>query len=276
MIVSIKGENYTGKTTFGFTAPNNVGYHEFDIGSVKRVSPRFLKELEAKQIIVTQYPLPAEITRANLGMPTGKISGMRELWELYCKNFCADLDNKKVKSIVTDTFSQSYQVCMDAVLQTIQERQERQGKIVNGQGYREQLQRMEYREVNTRMHAILDEAIKSCARGDTEVIVFVHHMADQYGLVQKGGEAEEGVIGRDAKGWKSNGLGAADLVDYTMLFERGNPKKKYMDSKQDANKFYATVQKAGEVRSIGGLVIEDPTFIKLQAQVMLASKALGG
>jgi len=276
MLISIHGENYTGKTTFACSAPYNLAYHEFDIGSFSRVAPRFKTQLDAKQIIVTQYPMPESITRASLGLPTAKITGMRELWEKFCIGFCKDLDNTDMRSIAVDTFSQSYQVSMDTVLQTIQERQERTGKIKDNLGYREQLQRMEYREVNTRMHAVLDEAIKSCACGNTDVIIFVHHMADQYGLVQKGGETEEGVIGRDAKGWKSNGIGAADLVDYTMLFEKGNPKKKHGEGKQDPNKFYATVQKAGEVRSIGGLVIEDPTYIKLQAQVMMASKALGG
>ena len=277
MIISIKGENYTGKTTFGCTCPKKIGYHEFDIGSFKRVSPRFKKELEAGEITVVQYPLPKEVTRASLGTAvTAKVIGMQELWEEFCKNFCADLDNPDVKTIVVDTFSQTYQICMDSVLQTIQARQDRKNGNKPVDHYREQLQKQEYRDVNTRMHALLDEAIKSCDKKDTDTIVFVHHMADQYGLIQKGGEIEEGVIGRDAKGWKSNGLAASDLVDWVLLFQRGDAKQKYLGKAQDVNKFYAHAHKTGETRSLGGLVLEDPTHTKLTAQIMIASQALEG
>ncbi len=263
MIISLAGENYTGKTAFACSFPKKALHIETDLGGFARVVPQFKAVVDAGDIISIAYPAPKETLRENLGIEISeKVIGMRELWIDMCTKMCTAFDDPEFGSVIFDTFSNIHPYCMDAQVQLNQERQERKGEIKNGKGYRGALHLTEFRFVNTKMHSIVDEAI----RCNTNLIL-IHHMADQYGMVQKGDKVEEAVIGRGAKGWKSCGLGASDLMDFVILMQRGDKKRVFGNGKQDTNRFYGTIEKAGHVRGLKGLVLEDPTYDMLMAHI---------
>ena len=264
MIIAIKGENFTGKSGFGFGCPPGISWHETDIGGYERSIPKFelLNPNIRGDIEYNAYPTPQQFQLRDLGLDTSpRLYGIKELWYEFVRNFITAIDNSYVNTIVVDTFSQLYPICCDAYLQEKQEAQEVNGVLPRDKFYREQLIQIEYRTVNQRMHAIFDVVATT-----KKVLIITHHMSDVWGQVQKDGKITDGVIGRNAKGWHNCGMAASDLVDYVILMQQGDGKTKYGEGRRNPNKFYSTIEKAGIARSLMGTVIEDLTYDDLMTR----------
>jgi len=268
MIISLKGENFTGKSGFGLSCPKKIGWHETDMNGFERALPHFeLADPKIRSKIKHYtYPVPDSYMQGDLGVSVSpRLYGLKELWQEFVHNLLDDIDSVDILSIVIDTFSQMYPICADSLLQEKQEAQEVDGKLPKGERYREQLIQIEYRAVNQRMHAIFDVVAKA-----NKNLIIIHHMTDIWGQVMKDGQVKDGVVGRDAKGWHNCGLASSDLSDIVIEMAQGDPRKSYGNGKQDATKFYSTLVKSGEARSLRGMVIEDLTYDDLITRLNMA------
>lgn len=224
MKFSIKGENNTGKTALALSFPKRLVYFDCDPGGFARALTTVPKK-EHELIEYNAMPLPVTTIRANLGLDLSKtgedrLRGMKELWYMFVDRFCDAIENPEVQTIVVDTFSQLYSICCDGFLQEKQEAQEVNGKLKQGEKYRQSLLQIEYRPINQRMHTLFD------AVPEHKNLVVVHHMDDVWGdKLDAKGKVVDGVIGRDAKGWKKCGYGAADLADIVMELAQRRDKK---------------------------------------------------
>lgn len=224
MKFSIKGENNTGKTALALSFPKQLEYFDCDPGGFARALVTVPKT-ERDGIVYHAYPMPVTTIRANLGIDLSKsgmdrLRGVKELWYQFVDAFCDAIDDPNVSTLVIDTFSQLYSICIDAFLQEKQEAQESGGKLPTGQKYRENLIQIEYRNVNQRMHTLFD------AVPDHKNLVVIHHMDDVWGeKLDAKGKVVDAVVGRDAKGWKKCGPAAADLADIVMQMEQQHIKK---------------------------------------------------
>lgn len=88
LIVSLAGPAKSGKTHLACTAPLPIFYHQFDLGSLKRVKSHLPAET-LKQITYYEYPrLAAEFIDVN---PAGLRALAQEWWRKFVKQYKADV-----------------------------------------------------------------------------------------------------------------------------------------------------------------------------------------
>ncbi len=258
MIISLKGESNTAKSSFPLTGPHQILYLETDPGGFNRAFLECKDDIINGNIVFKSYPLPKEVLRAALVKQDKgfRIRGMKELWGAFVEDFCTGLESPDIKLITVDTYSQMHQILMAAYLQEKQEAQEVNGKLPVGKTYRENLTQIEYGQINSRMHTMLDQA-----NVYDKNMVIIHHMTDVWGPVMKDGKIDQGVVGRDAKGWKNCGYAASDLADIVLETKRTT----VTSNKGPITSFSVVYTKAPP--ALMGVTVENPTWDKIVKQV---------
>lgn len=208
MILSIKGENNTGKTALGLSAPKPLVYFDQDPGGFKRALV-MVPEKDRAGITHHAYPTPKEMLKMQLGVNlSDRVRGMKELWYKFVDDFFNAVEDPNTATLQIDTFSQLHVNTMESVLQEKQEGKEVNGKLPPNKEYPEALGSYDHKWVNQRLRTIIEAAYNA----DKHLII-VHHMADVWGKgVNEKGQSVDMVVGRDAKGWSKYGVAAVDLA----------------------------------------------------------------
>ena len=203
-VLSIWGDNKTGKSTLALTAPKPMLHMDLDLG-FQRAAPRFQAEIASEEITTKRYPVPLQ-TRPP------RIYGIKEVWQTFQADLLKALESKTIKTVVVDTHTQLWEICRLGFLQEKQENQfypdgnmkkiEVNGKYIE-QTLRERLLPIEYGEPNNRMRSII-----YAARSMGKILVLTHYARDIYrqvmtadkGLVEQNLSATTGE--READAWK--------------------------------------------------------------------------
>jgi len=263
MILSIKGENNTGKSALGLSGPKKLAFFDCDPGGYKRALVT-LSEEEQKKVIHYTYPLPKEVLKMQLGVAGqgDRVRGMKELWYKFVDDYFNAVEDDDVQTLQIDTFSQLHPNVIEAVLQEKQESKEVGGKLPANKEYPESLGTYDHKWVNQRLRALI-----AAAFDNDKHLILVHHMDDVWGKVQNAaGAAVDGVIGRDAKGWKKVGVGAIDLSGIAVHMTQSNKKVAGAGSTMT---FKTTFIKAPP--ALMGQVLENATFDDIYKRVQMVS-----
>jgi len=148
MIVSLRGEERSGKTQFGLTAPGPIAVVPFDNNTLEIVA----KMRRFKNIIVP--PKGA----LNYKDATNKDEYL-ELWEMFKVLFTGAVEAKEVRSILVDTATEAWELLRLA----------RFGKLT-------QIMPTAYTEVNNEFNQLINKV-----KYDTDKnLVLIHRLKDQY------------------------------------------------------------------------------------------------
>jgi len=221
MILSIKGENNTGKTALGLSAPKPLVFFDCDPGGYKRALVTVPEE-DKKLITHHLYPAPKEMLKMQLGvaLPNDRVRGMKELWYRLVDDYFNAIEDDDVRTLQIDTFSQLHPNTIEAVLQEKQEGKEVGGKLPPNKEYPESLGTYDHKWVNQRLRALIEAAFNA-----DKHLILVHHMEAVWGkILNEKGALIDGVIGRDAKGWKKVGMAAIDLAGIAVEMKQKNKK----------------------------------------------------
>lgn len=143
LIVSITGEQKTGKTHFALTAPGPIAYFDLDIGT-EGVIHKFAgdKEILAKRFLFDDKA--SEI--------------VAKLFEEFKKDYYAALNAPKIKTIVIDTMSDVWEFIRLA----------RFGKLT-------QIMPVRYAEVNSEMRKFIRDAFLK-----DKTLILLHKVREEY------------------------------------------------------------------------------------------------
>lgn len=224
-IVTICGDEGTGKTTMTLTFPKPIVHFDTDVGGFRRAIWR----LDAKDIVSNSYPKPIQIEKlmGQTGQPSTrvvipkKVEGMKELWQQIVTDFVAACTNASVRTIVIDSSTSLWNICHQSHLQELQEKQLAQHRLKNPKvpfdesEYREKLLPIEYGPANDRMRTVLHTA-----RSFNKNLVLTHYPTDEYGVVPDGkGNMVEGKTGlKVIDGFKET-VKLSDLVMWLKIKE---------------------------------------------------------
>jgi len=184
MLLSIEGEEATGKTTLAYSAPPPIVGFAFDMGIERALYggryDELFKDLDILTVSydpgqnhkgtwkghdITVFELPAPIQ-----LDTVRVHGCIELWDYFLVLCVGALTDPEIKSIVIDTMTLARRIRINARLQKLQEECEKQNKPI-----REQLLQIEYGNPND---AIRD--IYNTGAGVKKNLVATHHLTDEY------------------------------------------------------------------------------------------------
>jgi hypothetical protein len=259
-IVSLVGEEKTGKTSLAMTAPKPIFHMDFDVGGFNRASWRFQEELRSGQIISTSYHAPQQadpvsvtalksaikMRQNSAGIRpsrTGALVGLTELWyDRFLTDYIKALEDPQIRTIVLDSFTMVWSLCHGSLLQEKQQRQKQ------GDQLREQLLQIEYGQANERMRSIV-----FAARETNKNLIVVHHTDDKYGQqLNDRGQVESIIVGKTHGGWKH----IRPLVDLEIWTEisqvRGTVPAKRVPT--------ARIELSGLHMDAVGLRFEDPNW----------------
>jgi len=258
LITIIWGEDKSCKNTLALSFPKPLIDMELDIGGFRR-SCRNLPNLPIKdwydsgQIKLEQYVIPFQMTEEDIKAvrPTKLVIGMKELFYSFAGQFIKHINDPNVSSIMVDTGTLLYDITCQGYLQELQEKQlplKPDGKGSDGKNLRLQLLPIEYREPYIRMRGFAYQA-----KAHNKHLIVTHHASDEYGLIKIKGELTEGKTGkRVMHGWNQWG-DSADIVGNT-----------YWD-KSEKKPFFKV--ELAEVKELEGMVVEEPSFDKLDMLV---------
>ena len=182
MIISLEGEEATGKSTFAYTAPLPIIGFGFDLGEERAIFGAkyddYFKDLDVE---IVKYE-PKSVGREVYGKVTGDIviyelpepvqletthiSGCIELWSYFIQLFEKAIMDEKVKSTVVDTMTLARRVKSDAYLQELQQKEG---------SNRKQLLQLEYGHANDSIRNLY-----TLAAGMGKNLVAIHHLTDEY------------------------------------------------------------------------------------------------
>ena len=187
MILSIEGEEKTGKTTLAYTAPLKIVGFQFDLGAERALMGlrynEFFKDLTVvhvsydpkrktfqdlwakADIVIFELPAPVQIDST-------RVHGVKELWDYFLAIIGEAIRDPLVRSLVMDTMTLARRVKADAYLQALQE--------VERSSQRVKLLQIEYGAPNGAIRDLFS-ACKSIRKNLTAV----HHLTDEYGEVNK-------------------------------------------------------------------------------------------
>jgi len=183
MILSIEGDEKTGKTTMAYTAPLKIVGFQFDMGAERALyGARFDRYFKGLRINIVTYPGPgkmpettfeADITIFELPLPIQidsiEVAGARELWDYFLVGLGAALRDTSVHSIVVDTMTLARRIKADAYLQGLQEKDKAKKERI-----RERLQEIEYGRPNDAIREIY-----TAAAGTRKNLIALHHLKDE-------------------------------------------------------------------------------------------------
>jgi hypothetical protein len=187
MILSLEGDEATGKTSLAYTAPIKVVGFQFDLGA-ERALYGAMYDQRFKDLTITtksyepgvgwggQQDIPwqgSDIYIFELPQPiqldSVEVAGMRELWEYLLVRLGTALRDPQVQSIVIDTMTLARKIKVDAYLQALQEKNR-----AAGEKPRERLLQIEYGTPNSAIRDIYN----TCA-GLRKNLIVTHHLQDE-------------------------------------------------------------------------------------------------
>jgi len=265
MLLSIEGEEATGKTTLAYTAPTpSVGF-QFDLGSDRAIYGAKYGELfEGKKIVTVPYGKEAvpqwngnDITIYELPTPIQlegvRVQGALELWLYFVQLANKSLVDPGVASIIIDTMTIARKLRADAYLQTLQDKAfTPDGKRRQNIEVREQLIQIEWGKPNG---SIRDLYI--AGGGARKNLAAVHHLTDERMDKMVESRMERGVL-------TGNRIldGLSDTYRFVDVAVRTTTKGQMVS---------CTVLKCGYALSIKGTSLENPTWESLTNTINMAT-----
>ena len=213
MIISIEGQEATGKTTLAYTAPYPIVGISFDLGDRRAIYgtkyPEYFAGMEvaiiehSRELAEEAYKKATgnDITIFQLRMPvqmeTGKLSGCIELWDKFIGLLVKAIEDSTISTVVVDTMTLARKLKADAHLQEAQKRDVG----------RQQLIQIEYGPVNDAIRNIYNYA-----QSTGKNLVATHHLQDEYKNVPGiGGRTESMPTGNMVLEGYNKTLQAVDL-----------------------------------------------------------------
>lgn len=187
MIISLEGQEATGKSTFAYTAPLPIVAFSLDLGHERAIyGTQFMEHFAGLKIEVNPYSkVPKsyksnDITIYELPSPVQvddkRLVGYMEQWEYFINIFADAMQDPNVSTVVVDTMTLLRKNKCDAYLQELQVG----GKV------RKQLLQIEYGQPDGAIRALYTHA-KSFGKN----LVAVHHLRDHYASgVNRDGQIE--------------------------------------------------------------------------------------
>ena len=177
MIISIEGDEATGKSTFAYTAPLPIVGFSLDMGTERAIYgteyERHFKGLDIEVVSypdeigyevndITIYEMPAPIQ-----MNPDSLTGYMEQWNYFMNIFAKAVQDPAVKTVVIDTMTLLRKNKCDAYLQEIQEKKPRK-----------QLLQIEYGHPDGEIRRLF-----TFAQALKKNLVVVHHLRPVYETV---------------------------------------------------------------------------------------------
>ena len=186
MLLSIEGEEKSGKTTLAYTAPLPIVGFSFDLGTDRAINgtkyDEWFKGLKIERVPygaevswngndITIYDLPRPIQ-----LNQEALSGFMELWAYFIQLCASAMMDKSVSTIVVDTMTLCRRIKADAYLQELQEEVAKENaKDGKNRRPRKQLLQIEYGHANDSIRNLYD-----LAQSMGKNFVAVHHLTDEY------------------------------------------------------------------------------------------------
>lgn len=261
MLLSIEGDESTGKTTLAYTAPPQVVGFSFDMGAERAIYGTKYEEHFADKTIrivpysdtpkalwqdydITVYELPPPIQ-----LDAVRVHGAKKLWSYFLTLIAQAIADPNVRSIVVDTMSVARRVKADAYLESLQE------EAKSDEDMRKQLLQIEWGIANSAIRDIYT----TCA-GVKKNLIAVHHLTEErIDMVGRDGQVVQGVL--TGKRILEGLAQTYRFVDVAIRME-----------KQSAS-LTAEFRKCGYNLSLEGTKLPNPTWSSLTA---LISDSLGG
>lgn len=232
-IVTLVGEEGSGKTTMALTFPKPLSHLDIDVGGFRRAAwhadisqveshsfPKPLTEADIAKMKGLDVANPQASTRA-IGVPK-KIEGMIELWQKIIDQIVKDCLTPAIKTIVVDSATMQYKIGCDAYLQELQMKQEVRWRkehpntAFDQNDYREKLQPVEYGFVYDRL-----QRIYHTTRAYRKNLILTHYPTDEYGPMPDGrGGMADGKTGKIIIDGYKDTAKFSDLVMWLSIKER--------------------------------------------------------
>jgi hypothetical protein len=201
MILSLEGDEATGKSALAYTGPLPIVGFGFDFGAKRAIYGglylKFFKDLKIEMVpyvkdtnpeafdhwhrnAITVYELPQPV---QLG--TTRIKGCREMWRYFIILIAKAMSDPGVKTVVVDTMTVARRVKADAHLQELQENPKQ------GEAPRVRLLQVEWGPPNDAMRQLY-----TTASGLEKNFVGIHHLtAERQQHINSKGEVEQILTG---------------------------------------------------------------------------------
>lgn len=266
MLLSIQGEEASGKTTLAYTAPPPVVGFQFDLGHERALYGAKYPELFAdKKVLVVPYeqtdnPKPQwqgnDITIYELPSPVQllgiHIQGCSEAWAYFIQLVAKALTDDYVASIVVDTMTVARRIRADAHLQDLQAKAfDDKGSRKPSVELREQLLQIEWGRPNDSIRDLY-----TATGGAHKNLAATHHLTDERAdKVDDKGKVTQVLTGKRIL----EGLSQTHrFVDMAVLTRKnGN------------HQIEAKVLKCGYVLDLEGMEISNPTWEGLVSTVKM-------
>ncbi len=275
MILSIEGDEATGKTTLALSAPLPIVSFQFDMGIERAIKGGKYEELFAGLTIeVVPYDKNPEgkswdsdITIFELPQPIQidamRLKGNSELWTYFVTLIAAALGDPKVATIVVDTMTIARRTKANAHLEGLQQAAyDANGNLIIVQGKpmkpREQLIQIEYGKVNDSIRDVYTTgAGVKWSDGRAKNLIAVHHLTDKrVDHVGPKGEVEQILTGEKIL----EGLAQTHrFVDIAILTRKEN------------KEIQGELLKCGYSLSMEGMVLADPTWNSIASAVSIGT-----
>lgn len=200
MLLSIEGDEATGKTTLAYSAPLPIVGFAFDMGIERALyGGRFVELFEHLNIKVVPYEkkdTPPTLDHQGedilifelpppIQLDSVRVQGFKALWSYFIQLVAGAFTEPAICSIAVDTMTIARRVKAHAHLEALQDIPPQPGKTM-----RERLQQIEYGIVND---AIRD--IYTTAAGVKKNFVATHHLTDERtDMVDKEGKVVQGAL----------------------------------------------------------------------------------
>jgi len=243
MLISLEGENATGKTTLAYTAPLKIAGFAFDLGFERALFGARASLFEGLKVEIVRYapdaeppPFEADITIFELPQPlqldTIRLKGMLRLWNYFLVRYAAALQDEGIRSLVVDTATLARRIKADAYLETLQEKEPT----------RQQLIQVEWGRANDATRDLFNTS-ESFGKN----LVALHHLTDERkDAVGSDGKIVQGMLTGNRI---LEGLGSThNFVDVALRM------------KKDKGQITAEWRKCGYNLAMEGTTVKDPSW----------------
>ena len=246
MLISLEGENATGKTTLAYTAPLKIAGFAFDLGFERALFGAKAALFEGLKVEIVRYapdaeppPFEADITIFELPLPlqldTIRLLGCTKLWNYFLVRYVAALQDEAVRTLVVDTATLARRIKADSYLEEMQKKEPT----------RVQLIQVEWGRPNDATRDLFT-TVESMKKN----LIALHHLTD---------ERKDTVDGK--------GMIVQGMLTGNKILEGFNQTYRFVDvalrMKKLNGQITADWKKCGYNLAIEGTVIKDPTWDKL-------------
>lgn len=258
MLISLEGEEATGKTTFAYTAPLKVVGFSFDMGAQRALYGGKASLFEGLKINVVPYPSGCKPIKAwedfdiavyEMPRPVQlrgiRIQGCIAMWEYLVQLYNMAMEDPTVRSVVLDTATIARRVRCDAFLEDLQD------NTPKGKEARVRLTQIEYGAPNDDIRALYTRA-----EGIKKNLILVHHLTDEYkDHINSKGDKEQVITGRRVlEGLK----GTHRAVDVALLLE------------EEKGEVVGTMLKCGYNLGLKGASLANPTWDSVATRISMS------